>query len=258
MFKKINELYRFREVLINFALQELKVKYKRSVLGFLWSLLNPILTMTVTSIVFAAIMRFELNNFVVFIYSGLLPWGFIAISMDGSTNSLINAEGFVKKVYLPKMIFPLAGVLSNFINMIFSMASLFIILLFIGAKISIALIFLPISFLLIFAAVTGISFILSITSVYFRDIRHIIGVITGVLFYLTPILYPLDRIPIQFSRYIQFNPFYYYVELFRNPIYEGLFPSTDVIIITTIFSLCILAIGLLIFIRKEKDLVFRL
>lgn len=258
MFKKLAEVYTYREVLYNFVSQELKVKYKRSFLGFLWSLLNPILTMIVTSIVFAAIMKFELNNFVVFIYSGLLPWGFIAISMDGSTNSLINAEGYIKKVYLPKLIFPISGVASNFVNMLLSMVSLFIVLLFIGAKVTIALTFLPISFILLFFAVSGISMLLATFAVFFRDIRHIIGVITSALFYLTPILYPLDFIPKHISRFIELNPFYYFVQLFRDPIYFGKFPSMYNVGITVGLTTILFLLGLYVFTKYEKDFVFRL
>jgi ABC-type polysaccharide/polyol phosphate export permease len=258
MWKKLAELYQYREVLINFASQELKVKYKRSFLGFLWSLLNPVLTMIVTSIVFAAIMRFQLNNFVIFIYSGLLPWGFISISMEGSTNSLINAEGYIKKVYLPKMIFPIAGVLSNFINMLFSMVSLFFVLIFIGAKLNIAMLFLPISFLLVFLATTGISLILATITVFFRDIKHIIGVITGALFYLTPILYPIKQMPAYISKIASCNPFYYLIDLFRSPIYEGKMPSLEGITISVLLTLFFLFFGLKLFIKYESDFVYRL
>lgn len=243
---------------MNFASQELKVKYKRSVLGFLWSLLNPILTMTVTSVVFAAVMRFKLNNFVVFIYSGLLPWGFIAISMEGATNSLINAEGYIKKIYLPKLIFPIAGVLSNFINMLLSMAALFIILLFIGVKVRLPLLFLPVSFVLVFIATAGIAMLLSTVAVFFRDIRHIIGVVTGALFYLTPILYPLKYIPTQFVSYIELNPFYYLIQLFRDPIYYGILPPLSTVLTATGISIVSISVGIAVFSRFENNFVYRL
>ncbi|WP_135556437.1 ABC transporter permease [Paenibacillus cymbidii] len=258
MFSKLIELYRFREVLFNFASQELKVKYKKSVLGFLWSLLNPVLTISVSSMVFAAIMRFELNNFVVFIYSGLLPWGFLSLTIDGSPNALINSEAFIKKVYIPKLIFPLAGVLSNFINMILSMLSLFILLLFIGLKVTPALLFLPFSFIIAFIAASGISFILSTVTVFFRDIRHMVGVVTSAFFYLTPILYPLEHIPAKYAWIIKFNPFYYIVQLFRYPLYYGYFPSLKILVISISVSLLLAIVGYVIFTKNEKNFVYRL
>lgn len=256
--KKIIELYNFREVLMNFAIQDLKVRYKRSFFGFLWSLLNPILTMTVTSIVFSAIMRFELNNFVIFLFSGLLPWSFISISIDSSTNSLINAEGFIKKVYLPKMIFPISLVLANFINMVLSMIALFIILIFIGAKVTLTLFYLPISLLLLFFFVCGLSMILSVAAVYFRDVRHLIGVITGALFYLTPILYPLDYIPDKYAKFIEWNPFYYFIQLFRFPIYQGDIPYVSTLFICLGLTIGTFSIGYYVLVKKEKLLVHRL
>lgn len=254
----IKDLFIYREVLWNFISQELKVKYKGTFLGFFWSLLNPILTMTVTSIVFSSIMRFELKDFVIFVFSGLLPWGFIAMSLDSSVNSIINAEGFMKKVYLPKLIFPIASVCSNFVNMFFSMISLLIILIIMGAKISISFIFLPVSFLIIFVGVLGISLILSTLSVFFRDIRHLIGVITSTFFYLTPIIYPKDYIPEPFAKLINLNPFSYYIDLFRMPIYHLQFPDLNTVLLCLIMSLGFLSIGLIVFLKHEKDFIYRL
>lgn len=258
MFDHLKEIYAFREVLINFVVQELKVRYRKSILGFLWSLLNPLLTMIVTSIVFSHIMRFDLNDFVIFVFSGLLPWGFISASIEGGTMSLINAEGFIKKIYLPKMIFPLAIVTSNFINMIFSMIALFIIIMFLGVKITTALFFLPVAFLLVYLAVTGLCLTISTATVFFRDIRHISGVITSIMFYLTPIIYPAQYIPEKYAAFIYFNPFYYIVELFRAPIYQGHLPDMNIIIIAGVFSVAVFLLGLKIIVANERNIVFRL
>ena len=130
MIKTIKRFYsdikESRYVLTNFINQELTIKYKRSVLGFFWSLLNPMASMIIGSVVFGSIMRFELKDFVVFLYAGMLPWNFFGISLDFCGVSILNNEGFIKKIYLPKIVFPLSTVCAQFINMLFSMVALFI------------------------------------------------------------------------------------------------------------------------------------
>lgn len=258
MIRSYRELYQYREVLFNFASQELKVKYKGSFLGFLWSLLNPLLTMSVTSIIFANILRFELNDFVVFVFSGLLPWGFIAGSLEGSSNSIINAEGYIKKVYLPKMIFPVSNVISNFINMFFSMCALFLILCFMGYNPKSALYFLPISLIITFLMTIGFGLILSTLTVFFRDMKYIVGVILSALYYLTAILFPIDVVPEPYSLFIQYNPFYYFVMLFREPIYYGNLPSLNTISICLGITIVTLIFGTLMFNKNQDKFVYRL
>lgn len=259
MFKTFNEVYKYREVLINFVKQELTVKYKRSYLGFFWSLLNPLCTMLISSIVFAAIMRFELKDFVIFVYSGLMPWNFFALTIDNASTSLINAEGFIKKIYLPKSIFVLSIVASNLINTLFSTIALFIIMLFIGAKITVALLVLPISFLILLIFTTGISLCIATINVYFRDMRYLNSVVLNAWYYLTPILYPITQIKEEYLlKLFKFNPMYYMVEIFRGPIYEGKVPSIEIWIISSILAVGAAVIGYCVFRDKENDFIFRL
>ena len=120
LYKFINDIRSSHYIIMNFINQDLTIKYKRSLLGFFWSLLNPIATMTITSIVFSAIMRFDLNEFAIFLFAGLIPWNFIAMSIDTSSVAIINNEGYIKKIYIPKVIFPVVSTTSNFITMLFS------------------------------------------------------------------------------------------------------------------------------------------
>ncbi len=258
MLKGYLEIYRYREVLYNFASQELKVKYKGSVLGFLWSLLNPLLTMSVTSVVFASILRFELNDFIVFVFTGLLPWGFIAGSLDSGANSIINAEGYIKKVYLPKMIFPLSSVISSFINMFFSMCALLVILVFIGYEPKVSLLFIPVSLLITIIMAIGFSLLLSTLTVFFRDMRYIINVLISTLFYLTAIIYPIEAVPHPYSLFIQWNPFYYFIMLFREPIYYGQLPSFENVMICIGIMLATLLLGTFVFKKYENKFVYKL
>lgn len=259
LFKRlINDISSSKYVLSNFVNQELTVKYKRSALGFFWSLLNPVATMIVSSVVFGSIMRFELKDFVVFLYAGLLPWNFFAVTLDFSGVSILNNEGFIKKIYLPKILFPFSIACAQFVNMLFSMAALFFFMVILGAKISTALFFLPIAFLMIFLFTVGLSLIMATVNVYFRDMRYIMGVIMNAWYYLTPILYPIDMIPAYLKPIFYFNPCYYLIEMFRAPIYRGAFPDGQSILIASLVSIGFFVVGLSYFYRKEKDFVYRL
>ena len=256
--KLFRDIKQGKYVIGNFVNQELTVKYKRSVLGFFWSLLNPMATMIVSSVVFGSIMRFELADFVVFLYAGMLPWNFFGISIDFCGVSILNNEGFIKKVYLPKIVFPLSTVCAQFINMLLSMISLFFFMVLLGAKVTIALVFLPVAFLIIFLWTFGFSLIMATINVYFRDMRYIMGVIMNAWYYLTPILYPIDFIPDNLKLIFYCNPGFYLVDMFRSPIYYNTFPSLQNIGIAVACTLVVLVGGLLCFYKHENDFVYRL
>lgn len=259
IFKRlISDVKDSKYVLSNFINQELTVKYKRSVLGFFWSLLNPMATMIISSIVFGSIMRFELSDFVVFLYAAMLPWGFFGSAADASGSSIINNEGFIKKIYLPKIVFPLTTVCAQFINMLFSMSALFLFMLVLGAKITPALLFLPAAFIIIFIWTLGFSLLMATVNVYFRDMRYIMGVVMNAWYYVTPILYPITAIPENLRVFFYCNPGYYLVDMFRSPIYYNTLPEVKNILIAVSCALVVFIVGLSCFYSKEKDFCFRL
>lgn len=262
MIKLIKRLYdditTSRHVISNFVNQALTVKYKRSALGFLWSLLNPMATMIISSIVFGSIMRFKLQDFVVFLYAGMLPWGFFGSSVDQCGISILNNEGFIKKIYIPKIVFPLSTSLALFINMLFSMVALFLFMIVLGAKITPALLFLPIAFLILFMWTFGISLFVAAINVYFRDMQYIMGVVLNAWYYITPILYPMDVIPENLQMLFRINPAYYIVDMFRAPIYYNCLPSMTHFLIATVCSVIVFFVGLSYFYAKEHDFVYRL
>ncbi len=262
MIKLVSRLFQdirsSKYVLTNFVNQELTVKYKRSALGFFWSLLNPMATMMISSVVFGSIMRFDLKDFVVFLYAGMLPWNFFGISIDFCGVSILNNEGFIKKIYLPKIVFPLSTVCAQFINMLLSMVALFFFMMILGAKVTAALLFLPVSFLLMFLWTLGFSLFMATANVYFRDMRYIMGVAMNAWYYLTPILYPITSIPEGLRPVFYLNPGYYLVDMFRSPIYYNTLPSLPHFVVASACALSAFFGGLALFYRKEKDFVYRL
>ncbi len=254
----IKDISSSRHVIRNIVNQTLTVKYKRSFLGFFWSILNPLANMLICSIVFGSIMRFDLKDFVVFLYAGMLPWGIFSQSVEQSASSIINAEGYIKKIYLPKVVFPVSTILSIYINTIFQFVALFLIIPIIGAPMSFTMLFLPVSFAILLIMVTGVSLLSSTVGVYFRDAPYLINIITSAWYYLTPILYPLDRMPETLQTVFRLNPMYYYVQLFRMPVHECRLPDFLTLGITICLALLMFFIGLHTFYKHQNEFVFKL
>lgn len=254
------ELIKYRYAIFNFVISNLRARYRRSTFGFFWSLLNPLFTMVILSVVFSTIFKNSLANFSIYIFSGLLPWTMIFNSMLNGAMSLVLAERFLKKVYMPKLIFPVVIVSVEAVNFLLSLISLFFLAVFLGAQISFALSMLPFALLLTVLFLLGLVMFVSMVNVYFRDLFHIVQVVFTGLFYLTPIVYPLEFVldsPI-LSFIIRLNPFLYFIELFHTIIYRAEMPSLTAWLTCLVLTLLSILIGSLVFSAKEKDAVYRL
>lgn len=256
--RSIREMGIYRFAWINFVVNSLRMRYRRSALGFLWSLLNPLLVMTVISIVFAVIFKQDLRLFSIYIFSGLAPWWYMSAAILGGCQTLITAEGFLKKVYLPKMLFPLVSVTTETANFIFSLISLYILALILGTRIQATILYLPLAILLTFLFNLGWAMIFSVATVYFRDLNQIMQVVFQALFYMAPIVYPLEMIPEQFRSYFFFNPFYYFILLFRKSIYGEPPMTLSDWLIPTLLALATLTIGLYMLMKRDRDIIYRL
>lgn len=258
--RNLRDLVVYRYVIYNLVSANLRARYRRSVFGFLWSLLNPLFTMVIMGIVFSTIFNSRLENYSVYLFSGLLPWALIINSMMNGTMALVLAERYLKKVYVPKLIFPLVIVGVEMVNFLLSLVSLFAVALFLGARISLALLTLPFALLLISLFILGLVLIISIITVYFRDMSHIIQITFTGLFYLTPIVYPIELLANNqlLFKLIKLNPFLYFVELFHQIIYKASLPTASLWLICSALTLTSLFVGLWIYSAKDKDVIYRL
>ncbi|MCZ6815830.1 MAG: ABC transporter permease, partial [Planctomycetota bacterium] len=223
MSERVLELWRFREVIRNFVSQDLKVKYRRSSLGFLWSLLNPLLMMIVLSLVFAHLfigIKGTMTNYTLYLLSGSLPWIFFAATVDGCCVSIIENEGFAKRQYFPKLVFPLARLGQHLVTLLLSMVALLAAMgPFIDFRFSWALAVLPLSFLCLIAIALGVGAAVAALTVYFRDTQHLVQVALTAFYFLTPILWPMSAQSERRHIYFKMNPMYHVLEMFRAPIY---------------------------------------
>ena len=252
------ELYQSRNVLLQLVVQQLILRYRRTALGYLWTLINPLLMMSIMAVVFSTLFKSDLKVFAVFLFAGTIPWNFFNSVVTQSGTSFITNEGLIKKIYIPKAIFPLSTAIALLIDSLFSFMALFVILLTLGGAFSSALLFLPISFFLLFIFALGIGLIMSIATVFFRDLQYVIVIAMQGLFYLTPILYKHNALSGKIALLVGLNPVAPFISLFRVPLVEGHFPSGNIILQTIIISFSALAIGIFFFLRQENKIVFRL
>jgi ABC-type polysaccharide/polyol phosphate export permease len=218
--KELLEVIRYRELLRNLVIRDIKVRYKRSVLGFAWVMLNPLLMMLILSLVFSALFKVTVANYTAYVLSGIIFWHFFS---QGTSVALLGFTGnsdLLRKVYIPKMVFPLSIIISALINFILSLIPLFVILLITGTRISYHIVLLPAAILLLFVFSFGISLILSTITVFFKDMIYIYGgVLLMAWMYLTPVFYPPTIIPEQYRPLFSLNPLYHFIELFRGCLY---------------------------------------
>ena len=249
---------RFRSLLYNLTMRDLKVKYRRSVLGVLWSVLNPLLMMAVLTVVFSQIFRFGVKDFPVFYITGTLIFNFFSESTGSSVSSVIGGASLIKKVYMPKYIFPLEKCVFAFVNMLFSLIATAIVYIVLGVDVHWTLLMFPIPMLYTFVFCLGLSLILAAYTVFFRDIIHLYGVLVTVWMYLTPIIYPVTILPIKLRQFISFNPMYHYVTYARDVMIDGKLPSLETNIICIGFAVLFLVIGITAFRKKQDNFILHI
>lgn len=254
----LEELYGTRNVLWRLVSQQLILRYRRTALGYLWTLINPLLMMLVMAAVFSVLFKADLKTFTVFLFAGMIPWSFFNSVVTQSCTSLINNEGLIKKIYLPKIIFPLSLASALLIDSMLSFVVLLLIIVVIGGSVSSAIMFIPVAYILVFLFSVGIGLMISVATVFFRDLQHIILIAMQGLFFLTPVLYNRDALAGMVAWLVGLNPVVPFIELFRFPLYLTTVPSANVVVPAILISLFTMSIGLFVFLRYEREIVFRL
>ena len=252
----IRDTYRYRQLIWALALKELKIRYKRSVLGFLWALLNPALMMLVMTLVFATILQFSIEHYAIFLLSVLLPWTFFAQSTSYAVESIVGNGDLIKKIRVPKLIFPVAAVVSNIINLLLSLVPLAILVEAMRHPFYWTWLYLPVPMLALVLFTLGMTFFFATANVYYRDFAHIVQVLLSAWFYVTPIIYSLDLIPENRRWLFKLNPMLYVINGFRLAVYYGMLPRWQSIAASFACALAALIIGYAVFRKYQDDFVF--
>ena len=255
MIVHVSTFWRYKWLLYELVLRDLKIKYRSSVLGYLWSLLNPLMMMTVLTIVFSTLFRFDIPNYPVYLLSGQLIYSFFSEATNMSMSSIINSASLIKKVYIPKYTFPVSRVLSSFVTLLLSLLAMVIVMVVTQVKFTWVILFFPIPLIYILVFSIGMGLLLSVLAVYFRDVIHLYSVLLSAWMYLTPIMYPINMVPDYVKRFIFWNPMYYFVEIFRQIVLYGEWPSLEMHLICLGFALLALVTGLFVFYKNQKNFI---
>lgn len=246
---------KYRFLLTQLVEKEFKNKYRRSYLGILWSLLNPLLMMVIVSSVFSFIFRFNIEKFPVYLILGQITFNFFSEATQVSVSTITGSGQLIKKVYLPKYIFPLSKVFFSFVNFLISFIAVFIVMAYYGVRPNINMLFLPLWMIYYFIFTLGISLFLSALMVFLRDTQHLYSLVMVALGYLTPVFYPVASLAPWMQKVMNLNPLYHYVTYLRNIFLYAQCPSLLDNMVCLGLALISLTIGMRYFFKKQKTFI---
>jgi ABC-2 type transport system permease protein len=249
---------KYRFLLSQLVERDFKTKYKRSVLGVLWSFLNPLLTMLVQYIIFSTLFKSDIPNFPVYLLTGIVIFNFFSEACGMGLMSIVGNASLITKVYVPKYIYPVSRVFSSVINLLLSLIPLIIVMLITRTSINFSILLIPFGLGCTLLFSIGVTFILSSAMVFFRDTQFLWNVINLLWMYATPLFYPESIIPSKFSFILKINPMYHFIRFIRIIILQGVSPEPMAYLYCIIFSLGTLLIGALMFKKTQDKFVLNL
>lgn len=258
MKKYIDNLMRFKPLLSELVSRDIKIKYRRSVLGVLWTLLNPLCMMVILSIVFSSIFKFDIENFPLYVLSGQVIFNFFNDATTNSMTAILNNASLIKKVYVPKYLFVLSRVVSSFINLMASFSALLIMMIASRVDLHWEMILSVVPLTMLVGFSLGIGLVLAALTVRFRDIMHLYAVFTMGLMYLTPVIYPMSILTEVIERVVMLNPLTNYLIMFRDVMFYATLPSFHSIVLGLIEMILALVLGVFVFYKKQDGFILDL
>jgi ABC-2 type transport system permease protein len=251
-------LVRHRDLLWLLILKTIKTRYKRSVLGVAWTLLNPLVNMVVMSVVFSAVFRNTIPRYPVYLLVGLTAWSFFSQSTAYAMGQLVWGSTLLKRVYIPPTIFAVACVGNGLVNLAFSLVPLLAIMIVLGHPLHVTWWFLPVAVLILSLFSLGVALFMSTFAVLFVDVVDMYQLFLQAWFFLTPIIYPKEILGKEYAWLVDVNPMFHMVELMRLPLYDGVLPSLRTLLISCAWAAAALAIGAWTFTRKADEFAYRI
>ncbi len=256
--EEFQALKAYRGLVVQFVARAIKTRYKRSMLGVMWTMLNPLLTMIVLTVVFSQLFRIQIENFPIYVLSGQLVWIFFSTTTSGAMGEMLWSGELIKRIYVPKSVFAVAAIGTGLVNFILSLLPLLLIALVLGNPLRLAILSWVVVIILLSFFSLGLGLLLSTATVYFADMLPVYNVLLTIWLYATPIIYPLEIVPQQWHWLFRINPIYYFVEAFREPLLSGSIPGWDIWLPATAFALGTFLIGGLVFTSKSSEYAYRL
>ena len=249
---------RYRDLLRVLVSKIIKTRYKRSALGIAWTLLNPLLNMAVMTVAFSAVFQQAVENYPVYVLSGLLFWNFFTQTTMYGMSSLVWGGGLLKRVYVPRTIFAVSAVAHGIVNLLLSIGVLAVIMLLLGNTFHATWWFLPVPVVLLALFALGVGLFVSTLAVFFVDVVDIFQVVLQAWFFLTPIIYPPGIFPAKYAWVLRLNPMHHLLETFRAPVLRGTLPDATSLLVASASSLGIAALGWWFFTRKADEFAYRI
>ena len=257
LIEEIQALIKYKDLVQQTISRSIKTRYKRSALGVVWSMLNPLLTMVVMAIVFSSIFRFSVEYYPVYILSGLLIWNLFSTTTSGAMADMLFNGTLITRIYVPKSIFSVASVGAGLVNFLLSLIPLLLIAIALGLPFTPALLVTPFAILIVAVFSLGVSLLLSTITVFFADMLPVYQVLLTIWFYGTPVFYPIEIIPAELLWLLKLNPMYYMLELFRQPLLTGDVPELSFWLIAAGWALLAMIAGSIIFTSKSNEYAYR-
>lgn len=254
--KQINGFIQYKHLLQQLVERDIKLKYRRSFLGYFWSVLNPLMIMIIMVAVFSNMFRFDIDNYPVYLIIGQTLFNFVSESTNQAMWSITGNASLLKKTYVPKYIFTLSKVTSACVNTIFSLGAMLIVFVVCKVKFNWCMLFIPFIIIQLYVFCIGMGMFLSQATVFFRDIQYIYAAFVTAWMYLTPIFYPINQLPKELAWGIKtFNPLYLYITQFREIVLNQTMPEMSMVIGGCTISLSILIIGTLCFMKNQDRFI---
>ncbi|MFZ3070262.1 MAG: ABC transporter permease [Anaerolineaceae bacterium] len=253
---ELHELKRYRYLLAQLVRRDLVARYKRSALGVAWTMLNPLGTMIILSLVFSHLFN-QIPSYPVYILSGLLAWNFFSQGTNAAMSGLVWGGSLMQRIYLPRTIFGVSAIGTALVNLVISIVPLLLVMLFTRTPIPWTMAFLPVSILLLTFFALGFGLTLSALAIYFPDVSEMYQILLTAWMYLTPIIYPETIIPEKWLPLYRINPMYSMVKMFRLPIYEGRIPTFQELLPALLWAVGTLVFGWLFFTSKSDEYAYR-
>ena len=254
--EEARELWRYRGLVHELVVRDIKVRYKRSVLGIAWTMLAPLLNMVALTLVFSTILKQQITNYPAFFMTGAIFWAFFSQTTTSAASQTQDSNEIAKRIYIPRSVFVAAAVGVGLVNLALSIVPLVIILLATGFPLYATWAFLPVAVLIVALFAAGAGFWLFTFASRFSDIREMYQVLVQTWFFLTPIVYHPAIVPPRFRFALWLNPLYYLVQTFRKPIYDGVLPSAGLIAASFGLSLIVFATGWVYFANRADRFAY--
>ncbi len=241
----LRRLAQYRELLLNLAVRDLKIRYKQSILGVAWAVVQPFALMVVFSVVFALFVKVKTAGipYPIFSYVALVPWTYFSNALGSGVGSLVGNSSIVSKIYFPREIFPLASLLASFVDFLVASTIFAGMMLYYHIGLTLQILWLPLIVVVQIAFMAGLLLVLSAANVFFRDIRLLLPFLLQLWLYVTPVIYPLTLVPARYRFIFSLNPMTGVIDAYRRVIVQGQPPDLGLLSLTVVVSLLLLVLG---------------